>query len=75
MVDQTAGLSPGLSCDLRDVRVIERLGGTLEDSELVRGLVLSQKTANISGPRKVEKPLIGLIQFCISPPKTDVSLF
>lgn len=56
------------------MRVIQRLGGTLEDSELVHGLVLSQRTANISGPRKVDRPVIGLIQFCISPPKTDVRI-
>jgi hypothetical protein len=28
----------------------------------------------VNGPRRVEKAKIGLIQFCISPPKTDVSL-
>jgi len=46
--------------------------GTLEDTELVDGLVFSQKTAGAGGPKRVEKAKIGLIQFCISPPKTDV---
>lgn len=72
VVEQSPLSGGGLSCDLRDVRVTERLGGTLEDSELVKGLVLSQKTANVSGPKKIDRPLIGLIQFCISPPKTDM---
>ena len=48
--------------------------GTLEDTELVDGLVFNQKTAGAGGPKKVEKANIGLIQFCISPPKTDVRL-
>ncbi len=39
---------------------------------LVEGLVLTQKVAN-SGVTRVEKAKIGLIQFCLSPPKTDVS--
>jgi len=47
----------------------------VEDTELVDGLVFTQKSANVNGPRRVEKAKIGLIQFCISPPKTDVSLY
>lgn len=59
--------------DLRDVKIIPKIGGTIEDIELVDGLVLSQKTAaGSSGLQRVEKAKIGLIQFCISPPKTDM---
>lgn len=58
--------------DLKDIKVIEKLGGTVEDTELVDGLVFTQKSAGVNGPKKVEKAKIGLIQFCISPPKTDV---
>ena len=48
--------------------------GTVEDTELVEGLVLEQKVSHIAGGMtRVEKAKIGLIQFCISPPKTDVS--
>lgn len=47
--------------------------GTVEDIELIDGLVFDQKTQGVGGPNKVEKAKIGLIQFCISPPKTDVS--
>lgn len=50
-----------------------KLGGTVEDTKLVDGLVFTQKSSNVNGPRKIEKAKIGLIQFCISPPKTDVS--
>lgn len=46
--------------------------GTIDDCELVDGLVLTQKVAN-TGITRVEKAKIGLIQFCLSPPKTDVS--
>jgi len=60
---------------LQDIRVIKKLGGTVEDTELVDGLVFTQKSANVNGPRRVEKAKIGLIQFCISPPKTDVSSY
>ena len=60
--------------DLRDIKVIPKLGGTVEDTELIEGLVLTQKTASGSGGglRRMEKARIGLIQFCLSPPKTDM---
>jgi T-complex protein 1 subunit delta len=59
--------------DLRDIKLLKKLGGTVEDTELIEGLVLDQKTSGYDGPKKIEKAKIGLIQFCISPPKTDVS--
>ncbi|EFX62813.1 hypothetical protein DAPPUDRAFT_269671 [Daphnia pulex] len=54
-----------------DIRVIEKLGGTVDDTELVEGLVLDERSAGSGGPSRMEKAKIGLIQFCISPPKTD----
>ncbi len=46
--------------------------GTIEDTELVDGLILDQKTIGFGAPTRIEKAKIGLIQYCISPPKTDV---
>lgn len=59
-----------LNVDLRDIRLVQKLGGTIEDTELIEGLVLNQRAAG--NTKKVEKAKIGLIQFCISPPKTDM---
>lgn len=61
--------------NLQDIKVIKKLGGTVEDTELIDGLVFTQKSCGVNGPKRVEKAKIGLIQFCISPPKTDVSIF
>jgi T-complex protein 1 subunit delta len=58
--------------DLRDIKIIQKLGGTLEDTELIDGLVFNQRAAGTGGPTKIEKAKIALIQFCISPPKTDM---
>ena len=47
--------------------------GTVEDTEMVDGLVLEQKISHLAGGvSSVEKAKIGLIQFCVSAPKTDV---
>lgn len=58
--------------DLNNIKVIKSLGGTTEDTELIEGLVFTQRSAGQSGPKRIEKAKIGLIQFCISPPKTDM---
>lgn len=58
--------------DLNNIKVIKSLGGTTEDTELVEGLVFTQRSSGVSGPKRIEKANIGLIQFCISAPKTDM---
>jgi len=58
--------------DLKDIRIIKKLGETVEDSQLVDGIVFTQKTQGFGGPNKVDKAKVALIQFCISPPKTDM---
>lgn len=60
--------------DLRDIRIVKKVGGTIEDTELVEGVVLNQNVIVAGGgPTRVEKAKIGLIQFQLSAPKPDVS--
>merc|ERR1719415_419688 len=56
--------------NLKDIKVIKKLGGTVNDTELIEGLVFQEKAAG--NVKKVEKAKIGLIQFQVSPPKTDM---
>jgi len=59
--------------DLQDVKIVKQVGGTMDDTELVRGLVLERGAKHTSGgPTKVENAKIALIQFCLSAPKTDM---
>merc|ERR1711988_1775320 len=61
------------SCDLSDIKVIKCFGGTVDDSEMVDGIVFPKKAAHFAGgPTRIDNAKIGLIQFCISPPKTDM---
>jgi T-complex protein 1 subunit delta len=62
--------------DLRDIRVVKKIGGTIEDTELVEGVVLNQNVVvSAGGPTRMEKAKIAIIQFQLSPPKPDVSSF
>ena len=55
--------------DLRDIAVVKKLGGTIDDTELVKGLVFTQKASHAAGgPTKVANAKIALIQFCLSAP-------
>ena len=53
--------------NLKDIKSIKELGGTVDATELVDGMVFEQKAAN--GPKSMEKAKIGFIQFCVSPPQ------
>jgi hypothetical protein len=61
--------------DLKDIRVVKKVGGTIDDTELVNGLILTQNVVKTAGgPTRMEKAKIGLIQFQLSPPKPDVCI-
>ena len=52
---------------------MKKVGGTIEDTELVDGVVLNQNVVVAAGgPTRIEKAKIGLIQFQLSAPKPDV---
>jgi T-complex protein 1 subunit delta len=59
--------------DLNNVRIVKALGGTIDETELVEGLVFTNRMSHTSGgPTKVANAKIGLVQFCLSAPKTDI---
>merc|ERR1712166_1388209 len=60
--------------DLNNIRVAMKLGGTVDDTELIDGLCfVNNKVSHFAGgPTRVENAKIGVIQFCLSAPKTDL---
>lgn len=60
--------------DLRDIRIVKKLGGTLDDTQLVEGLVFADKkpATSAGGPTKMQNAKVALLQFPIASPKTDV---
>lgn len=59
--------------DLRDIRLVKKVGGTIDDTELVEGLVLEQNvTSGGGGPTRMEKARIAVCQFQLSSPKPDM---
>ena len=59
--------------DLRDIHILKQLGGTIDDSELVEGLVFPKSSdTSVLGVTRVANAKIGLVQFHLSAPKTDI---
>jgi len=60
--------------DLKDVRVVSALGGTVDDTTIMSNGTVFKQTASRSagGPTKIKDANIALIQFQLSPPKTDM---
>ncbi|VDP00650.1 unnamed protein product, partial [Heligmosomoides polygyrus] len=58
--------------NLKMIKIIKKMGDTVEESEMIDGALIDQKTMGRGGPTRVEKAKIGLIQFQLSPPKTDM---
>ena len=74
-VTKTIDIKTADNVDLKNIRIVKKVGGTIEDSEMVEGLVLTQGvTKSGGGPVRMEKARIGLIQFQLSPPKPDVRI-
>ncbi|MDP2437555.1 MAG: T-complex protein 1 subunit delta, partial [archaeon] len=59
--------------NLGDIRLVKNLGGTVHDSELINGLVFTQKVSHAAGaPTKITNAKIALLQFQLSPPKPNI---
>lgn len=64
----------GSIVDLKNIRTVKKRGGTIDDSEMIDGVILTQEAARggSASVTRVDKAKVALIQFCLSPPKTDV---
>ncbi|GAB4861002.1 T-complex protein 1 subunit delta [Ancistrocladus abbreviatus] len=59
--------------DIRDIKIVKKIGGTVDDTEMVKGLVFDKKVSHSAGgPTRLENAKVAVIQFQISPPKTDI---
>jgi T-complex protein 1 subunit delta len=72
-VDAVLRVFDGRHVDLADIRIVQKVGGVLDDSELVEGIVFEHKIMRSAGEARVIRDArIALIQFQLSPPKTDM---
>ena len=63
VVDAVSQISEGKDVDLNDIKIEKIKGGRIEDSELIKGVVISKERANAEMPSKIEKARILLVDF------------
>ena len=73
-VKRVIDLGSATSLDLQSIKLVKKLGGTLDDIELVSGLAFADNhpSGAAGGPLKLLKPRVAVLQFCLSSPKTDM---
>ena len=66
--------NPPENLDLRNILVSKKLGSTVDDSEIIEGLVFpdNRPSHSAGGPTTIKNAKIGILQFCLSAPKTDM---
>lgn len=66
-INSTTGIN------LNDIKIIKKIGGVVEQTELLEGFGLNYPAVkSYGGPIKMKKAQIALIQFCLSRPSTDI---
>ncbi len=59
--------------DLDDIKVEKKAGESIEDTSLIRGIVLDKEIVHSGMPTKIEKPKIALINAALEVEKTEMS--
>jgi len=62
----------GYSVDLDNIQMIKKQGGSVEDTELVQGIIVDKEPVHPAMPKKVEKAKIALVNRGLEIKKTEV---
>src|SRR6187200_711503 len=62
-----------LKVDLDNIKVEKKAGGSMHDTQLIRGIVLDKEVVHTSMPKRVEKAKIALINSPLEIEKTEMS--
>jgi len=77
-VDAVLAICPNLTdeefnVDLDDIKITKQIGGTIDETALVNGIIFNKGASHTAGgPTFIENAKIGLIEYCLSAPKTNM---
>jgi thermosome len=63
----------GYNVSLDNIKIDKKKGGTIEDSLLVRGLVLDKEVVHAGMPRRIEKAKIAVLDMALEVEKPEIS--
>ncbi|MDK2892340.1 thermosome subunit alpha [Methanohalophilus sp.] len=71
-VASIAEKSDGESIDIENIKIEKKVGGSIEDSELIEGMILDKERVHSNMPKKVEGAKIALLNSAIELKETEV---
>jgi len=76
MIDTILEICEELKIDVENIKVEKRDGGSLEDSELIEGIVLDKEVVNANMPKSIKNAKIALVDAAleIKGPETDAKI-
>ena len=77
VVDAILGIATkkgdGYSVDLENIKVEKKAGGSIQDTQIVRGIVLDKEIVHSGMPTKIDKAKIALLNSALEIEKTEMS--
>ncbi|MFH0862064.1 MAG: thermosome subunit beta [Candidatus Altiarchaeota archaeon] len=70
-VKQVAALEEGVDVDLDNIQVEKKKGGSIEDTELIEGIIIDKERSHSGMPKKVENAKIVLLDVAIEVKETE----
>jgi T-complex protein 1 subunit delta len=70
---KTIDVKSSNNVDLKNIKIVKKLGATVEETELIEGIVFEHAAEHkAGGPSSCKGAKIALIQYCLSPPKPNM---
>jgi len=61
-----------LRADLDNIQIVKKQGGSMEDTEMIRGIILDKEPVHSAMPKKIENARIALVNSALEIKKTEV---
>ena len=61
-----------LKADLDNIQIVKKQGGSLEDTEMIRGIIVDKEPVHSAMPKKIENAKIALVNSALEIKKTEV---
>jgi thermosome len=61
-----------LKADLDNIQIVKKQGGSMEDTEMIRGIIVDKEPVHSAMPKKIENAKIALVNSALEIKKTEV---
>lgn len=62
----------GVTADLRNIQTVKKTGGSMEDTQLIKGLIIDKEPVHTSMPKQIKNAKIALLDAAFEIKKTEI---